>query len=465
MTFLPGVNTIAIVGRANVGKSMLFNRLCGRAAAIVHARPGMTLDIITGKLPNSDIVLWDTAGIAGEDDDSGFARMAQRQTENAINTAAAAMMVVDARDGLHPADAGLLRQLRRRAIPRFFVVNKSEGLPAPLGDFYALGESPMFAVSAKRGEGCAALAEALTKLPLSQPPDNKAKDKDTAAAIVGGDGEEEAPLSVAIIGRPNVGKSTLINRILGYERMLVSDVAGTTRDSVRCDYRAGEDEGGGVFVLTDTAGLRRRRADNPREKLSVSAARQTLGKAEVGLLMIDITTGATHQDKRIAALMAKSACAAVVLANKADKINRKERAARLAHIVASLPLVSPADAFAISAKESQGKRDGDLPLAKILQAARAAASGGKQQWSSPKLTRMLEKITAHLPPPRSGGGRPKLRYAHQGGRFCIVVHGSGADKIGDDYKRYLAAAFCRALSLRGAPMKIVCKAGGGADNK
>ncbi|MGI9337148.1 MAG: ribosome biogenesis GTPase Der [Gammaproteobacteria bacterium] len=443
MTMPPNTNTIAIVGRANVGKSMLFNRLCGKADAIVHARPGMTLDIIAARLPNADITLWDTAGIAGEDDDSGFAKLAKRQTANAIKTAAAAILVVDAREGVRPADAELLRQLRRRGIPRFFVVNKSEGLPAPFGDFYALGEAQMFAVSAKRGDGCAALAAALSALP---PPQLSGNDGENAAA-----GEDENPLSIAIIGRPNVGKSTLINRILGYERMLVSDVAGTTRDSVRCHYRA--KDGGGVFALIDTAGLRRRRADNAREKLSVSAARQTLGRAEVGLLMTDITTGATHQDKRIAALMAKSACAAVVLANKADSVSRKERAGRLAHIASSLPLVSAADAFAISA------RDGDFPLAKILTAARKAAAGGKEQFPSAKLTRMLEKITAHLPPPRAGGGRPKLRYAHQGGRFCIVVHGGGTEKIGDDYRRYLAAAFCRELSLRGAPMKIILRTG------
>ena len=430
-------NSVAIVGRANVGKSMLFNRLCGKPAAIVHSRPGMTLDIISGTMTDSEVVLWDTAGIAGEDDDSGFAKLAQQQTANAIKTAAAALLVVDARDGLHPADKELLRQLRRREIPRLLVVNKSEGLPAPCADFYALGESQMLAVSAKRGEGCGELAAAINKMQFAP---SAADDIDKS--------EEEDATTIAIVGRPNVGKSTLINGILGYERMLVSEVAGTTRDSVRCEYRA---PGGGVFVFTDTAGLRRRRADNAREKLSVSAARQTLGRAEVGLLMVDITCGATHQDKRIAGLMAKSACAMVILANKADAVSAKERAPRLAQIAADLPLVWQADAFAISAMSHK------YPLTKILQSARTAADGGRLKLTSGKLTRMLANIVNHLPPPRTGGTRPKLRYAHQGGRFSIVIHGSGTDNIGDDYRRYLASSFCRELSLRGAPMQIIMR--------
>ena len=428
---------VAVVGRANVGKSLLFNRLTGAAAAIVHARPGMTLDVVSGKLRGGGAVLLDTAGIFGEDDGGGFAALAKQQTENAIKQADAALLVVDARDGLQPADKELLNFLRRRDIPRLFAVNKSEGLPAPCGDFHSLGEKEMFAVSAKRGDGCAQLSAAIDALsPL----------RHSRAGGNDGEGDGDNVVTVAVIGRPNVGKSTFVNCVLGYERMIVSDIAGTTRDSVRCQYQA---PGGGEFILTDTAGLRRRRADNAREKLSVSAARQTVARAEVGLLMVDIAAGATHQDKRIAALMAKSTCAMVILANKADTVAKKERKQLLAKISADLPLASEAEAFAISAQ------CGDMPLAKILRAARAAAAGGRLKLSSAKLTRMLAKITATLPPPRAGGGRPKLRYAHQGGRFSIVVHGSGADKIGGDYRRYLASSFCRELKLRGAPLKIL----------
>ena len=459
--------TVAVVGRANVGKSLLFNRLTGAASAIVHERPGMTLDVVSGKLRGGGAVLLDTAGIFGEDVGSAFAALAKQQTENAIKQADAALLVVDARDGLQPADKDLLNLLRRRGMPRLFAVNKSEGLPAPCGDFHSLGESEMFAVSAKRGDGCAQLSAAIDALsPLRHSRaggnlahvevrrdsrlrgnDGKGGNDEGVGDGEGGDGDDgDDVVTVAVIGRPNVGKSTFVNCVLGYERMIVSDIAGTTRDSVRCQYQA---PGGGEFILTDTAGLRRRRADNAREKLSVSAARQTVARAEVGLLMVDIAAGATHQDKRIAALMAKSTCAMVILANKADTVAKKERKQLLAKITSDLPLASEAEAFAISAQ------CGDMPLAKILRAARAAAAGGRLKLSSAKLTRMLAKITTALPPPRAGGGRPKLRYAHQGGRFSIVVHGSGADKIGGDYRRYLASSFCRELKLRGAPLKIL----------
>ena len=463
-----GEFVVAVVGRANVGKSLLFNRLTGAASAIVHERPGMTLDVVSGKLRGGGAVLLDTAGIFGEDVGSAFAALAKQQTENAIKQAHAALLVVDARDGLQPADKDLLNLLRRRGMPRLFAVNKSEGLPAPCGDFHSLGEKEMFAVSAKRGDGCAQLSAAIDALFRHGACPRVGGGVGGNPAIIGGtnwldsclrrndegvgdgeggDGDDgDDVVTVAVIGRPNVGKSTFVNCVLGYERMIVSDIAGTTRDSVRCQYQA---PGGGEFILTDTAGLRRRRADNAREKLSVSAARQTVARAEVGLLMVDIAAGATHQDKRIAALMAKSTCAMVILANKADTVAKKERKQLLAKISADLPLTSEAEAFAISAQ------CGDMPLAKILRAARAAAAGGRLKLSSAKLTRMLAKITTTLPPPRAGCGRPKLRYAHQGGRFSIVVHGSGADKIGGDYRRYLASSFCRELKLRGAPLKIL----------
>lgn len=290
--------TLVIVGRPNVGKSLLFNRLLGRRAALVHDEPGMTLDFLSEDfcLPDGRTVnLLDTGGVMGEEDD--WTVLVKKQMKLAVERADVLLFVTDARTGPHPGDEELLRFLRRCRpnTPRLLAVNKAEGLSFPEADFYALGEEEILSVSAKRGSGLAALLRAVQRMTVDAPT-----------------GEYEDALPVAVVGRPNVGKSTLINCMLGDERLVVSERSGTTRDAVKVKWQTAQ----GCFALIDTAGMRRRRAEGSRERLSVAAAHMALQDAEVAFLVVDLAHGITRQDKRIIGLIDKAGCAVVLLANK-----------------------------------------------------------------------------------------------------------------------------------------------------
>jgi GTP-binding protein len=424
--------TVVIIGRPNVGKSRFFNRLTKHPAAIVDAAPGMTLDYLTETIPiapNHHVRLIDTGGVQGEEDD--WTAAAVRQTEAAVGKADALLVMVDARSGLQYGDKALLNWLRRQwpRLPRLLLVNKAEGLleAEACADFYSLQED-ILPVSALRGSGVSALKK---KLEVMLPATNI---------------ENEDSLTLAIVGRPNAGKSTLLNRLLKEERAVVSSVPGTTRDSIMASFRSRH----GLFSLIDTAGMRRQRARTVRERLSVAAARYALQQAKVALLVADMAAGASYQDKRIASLIAESGCATVVIGNKSDLLPRSERPAALRRLSAALPLGFSAPAFAISAL------NGRLPVEAMLAAASTAIACSSKQFSTALLTRTLIEIVKHNPPPISGGFRPKLRYAHQGGKdpLQIVIHGGGVKRVADDYRRYLASAFASRLEIIGTPLRI-----------
>ena len=423
---------VVIAGRPNVGKSLLFNRLCGRRASIVHDSPGMTLDYLSENAPlapGRTAAFIDTGGVLGEETER-TADTAKRM-EKAAALADVFLLVADARAGLRHGDQAVLDMLRRKwpGTPRLLLVNKSEGMgeAEACADFYALGEN-LAPVSAKRGAGIAALRKKLAEmLPAAE--------------------ENSAPPALAIIGRPNVGKSTLLNRLLKQDRALVSARPGTTRDNVRAVLSSPH----GEFALVDTAGMRRRRETAEQSRLSVAAARDALARAETVFLMWDMAAGILYQDKRLAALAAAAGCGAVLVGNKSDLLPAALRRKTLLRQKEELRLGFEAPAFAVSAAA------GKLPESGMLAAARRAAEAGRRKFSTAELNRALSAAVRRNPPPVSGGARPKLRYIHQGGQAPLrfVVHGGGAvSRIGEDYRRYLASALARALSLSGAPLRI-----------
>lgn len=421
---------VVIVGRPNVGKSLFFNRMCGQRASIVHAAPGMTLDYISETAvlnAGRSVRLIDTGGVEGEEDE--WSNAVRQRMEQAAAQADMLLIMTDARAGLQHGDQAVLSLARKRwpDLPRLVLVNKAEGLgeSEACADFYAWGE-PLLPVSAKRGSGLTALRE---KLSAMLPP-----------AV-----EAAQALPVAIIGRPNVGKSTLMNCLLRKDRVIVSPRPGTTRDNVR----AGLSSRSGEFLLIDTAGMRRRRAEG-RERLSVTAARTALQQAATALFMFDLAAGVTHQDKRLAVLAAEAGCGVVVLGNKCDLLHARARQKELRQQTAELPLGFVAPAFAISAT------GGRLAVNALLLAARESAKAAQTQFSTARLNRALAEAVRDNPPPFTRGVRPKLRYAHQGGRapLRVVVHGGGVARIGADYRRYLAAALARKLAVTGAPLRV-----------
>ena len=428
--------TIVIVGRPNVGKSLLFNRLLGNKRALVHAKPGMTLDFLRERvvLPN-DKTAWlvDTGGVGGEED--SWTPLAHEKMWQAAAGADLLLLVVDAVAGLMPGDVELAAILRCHAAPWLLVVNKAENqLPEiAVADFHALGGPRGIAVSAKQGGGLAALRATLAE-----------------HAADGGDGGDE--LSLVVVGRPNVGKSTFINRLLNERRLVVSERPGTTRDAVRCLLPHPQ----GDVHLIDTAGMRRKRADEEREKFGVAAARAALAAADAALLMFDLSVGVTRQDKRIAAMAEESGCALTVLGNKADLLSSPRSAGRvLKREMKNLLSSTSATAFPLSAVSRR-----QLPAENILAAVRRSALATRMNLPTPKINETLIRAVRHQPPRRVGLVRPKLRYAHQGGvaPLRIVIHGSAVGRIEESYRRYLAAAFADEFDIVGAPIKIVLRA-------
>ncbi len=479
-----------------MGKSLLFNRLCGRRASIVHNAPGMTLDYLseTAKLATGQAVrLIDTGGICGEENE--WTETIMRRMKIILRQADIVLLMTDAVVGLHHGDKAILSDLRRHSpdLPRLLLANKSEGKSAAIvcADFYALGEE-VLAVSAKRGSGVEALRQRLIQLStvdsnVDDDADNKPaatetkkidSETETESAVSGniittvtdvqevpleenrdekkrvrknydGDNREvdnNGGLAIAIIGRPNVGKSTLMNRFLREDRVLVSPKPGTTRDNIRATLSSG----GKTFLLIDTAGMGRRRASAEREKLIVSAARDILQQAAAVFFMYDMSTGISRQDKRLATMIADAGCGAVVVANKSDMLPIEGRRQLLRSQITDLPLGFEVQSFAVSAIH------GKLPMSALLAAAGKAILAAQTQFSTAQLNRALIAAVGRNNPPMSGGVRPKLRFAHQGGRspLRIIIHGGGVTRIGDDYRRYLSAALARELSLSGAPLHI-----------
>ncbi|GKT24296.1 ribosome biogenesis GTPase Der [Acidovorax sp. SUPP3334] len=431
---------IALVGRPNVGKSTLFNRLTKSRDAIVADFAGLTRDrhYGNGKQGKQEYIVIDTGGFE-PDAASGIYREMAKQTQQAVAEADVVIFVVDARAGLSAQDHDIANYLRRLGKPCLLVGNKAEGMRegVQLVEFYELGLGEIYPISAAHGQGIRSLVE-LALEPLNLPdPD---EDADT---------EDKSIIKLAVAGRPNVGKSTLINTWLGEERLVAFDMPGTTRDAISVPF----ERNGQRFELVDTAGLRRKgKVFEAIEKFSVVKTLQAIESANVVLLLLDATQGVTDQDAHIAGYILESGRAVVVAINKWDAIDDYGRQLLERSIETRLSFLKFASLHFISAK----KRQGLGPLwSSVIQAHKAAMC----KMSTPVLTRLLLEAVQFQTPKRSGMFRPKLRYAHQGGMNppVIVIHGNSLEHVTEAYKRFLEGRFRKEFDLVGTPLRIELK--------
>jgi GTP-binding protein len=431
---------IALVGRPNVGKSTLFNRLTKTRDAIVADFAGLTRDrhYGTGKLGNLEFIVIDTGGFE-PDATTGIYKEMAKQTRQAVAEADVVMFVLDARAGLSAQDYEIGKYLRKLGKPCLLVANKSEGMAegTQLGEFFELGLGEVIAISAAHGQGIRPLVE-LALAPLGL----KDKDEDEAEA-------DPSVIKLAVAGRPNVGKSTLINTWLGEERLVAFDMPGTTRDAISVPF----ERNGQRFELIDTAGLRRKgQVFEAIEKFSVVKTLQAIESASVVLLLIDATQGVTDQDAHIAGYILESGRAVVVAVNKWDAIDEYQRELVKRSIETRLGFLKFAALHLISAQ----KRQGLGPLWDSIAQAHKAANC---KMSTPVLTRLLLEAVQFQTPKKSGMYRPKLRYAHQGGMNppIIIIHGNSLEHVTDSYKRFLEGRFRKEFDLVGTPMRIQMK--------
>jgi GTP-binding protein len=431
---------LALVGRPNVGKSTLFNRLTKSRDAIVADFAGLTRDrhYGNGKLGKHEFIAIDTGGFE-PDATSGIFKEMAKQTRQAVAEADVVIFVVDAREGISAQDHEIAKYLRRLGKPCVLAANKSEGMlaGAQLVEFFELGLGQVHPVSAAHGQGIHTLLElAFEPLHLAEPDDAE---------------EEREPgiIKLAVAGRPNVGKSTLINTWLGEERLVAFDLPGTTRDAISVPF----ERNGQKFELVDTAGLRRKgKIFEAIEKFSVVKTLQAIESSNVVLLLIDATQGVTDQDAHIAGYILENGRAVVLAVNKWDAIDEYQRELVKRSIETRLPFLKFATLHLISAT----KRQGLGPLwASIAQAYKAANC----KMSTPILTRLLLEAVQFQSPKRSGMYRPKLRYAHQGGMNppVIIIHGNSLEHVTDSYKRFLEGRFRKEFDLVGTPMRIEFK--------
>lgn len=431
--------TVVIVGRPNVGKSTLFNRLTRSRGAIVVDAPGITRDrhYGEGRVGRKPYLVVDTGGFEPVAKDGIYHQMA-RQTRQAVDEADAVLFVTDARAGLTAQDRDIAAELRRSGRPIWLVVNKSEGLaPATAAaDFHALGLGDPLSVSAEHGENVSDLMD----LVLEDFPAAEQEPQDDARHP-----------RIAIVGRPNVGKSTLVNALLGEDRVVVFDAPGTTRDSIHIDFeRAGKH-----YTLIDTAGMRRRgRIDEAVEKFSVVKTLQAITDANVAVLVLDARQEVSEQDAHIAGFILEAGRALVVAVNKWEGLSEAERDQVKRDAARKLNFLDFARFHFISALRGQG-------VGAVLRSADAAYAAAMTRLSTPRLTRVLALAVQQQQPPRAGMVRPKMRYAHQGGSNPprIIVHGSALDRVPDSYRRYLERFFREAFKLSGTPLRVEFKSG------
>ena len=425
--------TIAVVGRPNVGKSTLFNRLTKTRDALVADIPGLTRDrhYGHGKLGSKPYLVVDTGGFEPLAKDGIMHEMA-RQAEQAIAESDAIIFVVDGRTGITALDKEIANKLRKVARPVVVAVNKAEGMNQGIviADFHELGLGEPYAISATHGEGVRGLIELVLE-PFPEPEDSD---------------QENDVLRVAIVGRPNVGKSTMINAILGEERVIAYDQPGTTRDAIFVDF----ERDGKHYTLIDTAGLRRKgKVFETIEKFSVIKTLQSIEDAHVVILVLDARQDISDQDAHIAGFVVESGRALVVAVNKWDGLDSYVRDQIKGDLEAKLKFLDFANFHYVSALKGQG-------LAQVFKSVDAAYKAATANLSTPQLTRALIDAVAKQSPARSGIFRPKLRYAHQGGRNppVIVIHGNALDKIQDSYRRYLEHVFREVFKLQGTPLRI-----------
>jgi GTP-binding protein len=431
---------IALVGRPNVGKSTLFNRLTKSRDAIVADYAGLTRDRHYGnaKLGSQDFIVIDTGGFE-PDAVSGIYKEMAKQTRQAVAEADVVIFVVDARAGISAQDHDIASYLRKLGKPSLLVANKAEGMQegVQFSEFFELGLGEVLPVSASHGQGMRTLVE-MALAPLHLPdPDALAQDVDPGI------------IKLAVAGRPNVGKSTLINTWLGEERLVAFDLPGTTRDAISVPF----EKAGQRFELIDTAGLRRRgKVFEAIEKFSVVKTLQAIESANVVLLLLDATQGVTDQDAHIAGYILESGRAVVLAINKWDAVDSYQREIVERSIETRLAFLK----FASIHKISAIKRQGLAPVWKSIIQAHASAT---RKMSTPVLTRLLLEAVQFQQPQRSGMFRPKMRYAHQGGMNppIIIIHGNSLEHVSESYKRYLEGRFRKEFDLVGTPMRIQMK--------
>ena len=432
--------TLVLVGRPNVGKSTLFNRLTRSRDAIVHDMPGLTRDRHYGRarIGARPCLVVDTGGFEPSATEGIFHEMA-RQTLQAVDEADVIWFIVDGREGLTAQDRVIAEQLRRAGRPIWLAVNKTEGMNHAVvtAEFHEMGLGDPYGISGAHGEGVRELLDAsLEAFPELVP--------DTAQP------EADAP-RIAIVGRPNVGKSTLVNAILGEQRVIVFDQPGTTRDAIQIDF----ERNGRRYMLIDTAGLRRRgKVFETVEKFSVVKTLQAIEDANVAVLVLDATQEITDQDAHIAGFILEAGRALVVAVNKWDAPDAYTRERVKMDFARKLNFLGFARTHYISALNAKG-------INEVLAAVDAAFAAAMAKLPTPRLTRVLIEAVQRQQPPRSGLTRPKLRYAHQGGSNppTIVIHGSALSAVPESYRRYLEATFRDAFKLAGTPLRVQFKTG------
>jgi len=431
--------TVVIVGRPNVGKSTLFNRLTRSRDAIVADAPGITRDrhYGEGRVGSRPYLVVDTGGFEPVTKDGIFHQMA-RQARQAVDEADAVLFVVDARTGLTAQDREVAAELRRSGRKLWLVVNKAEGMnhATASAEFHALGLGEPLAISAGHGE----YVNDLMDLVLADFPEPGPKPEDA----------DKHP-KIAIVGRPNVGKSTLVNALLGEERVVVFDQPGTTRDSIYIEFeRAGK-----RYTLIDTAGMRKRgRVDEAAEKFSVIKTLQSIADANIVILVLDARQEISEQDAHIAGFILEAGRALVVAVNKWEGLDEAQRDQIKRDGARKLKFLDFARFHFISALRGEG-------IDAVLRSTDEAYAAAMSHLSTPRLTRMLMLAVQQQQPPRHGLVRPKLRYAHQGGSNPprIIIHGSALEQVSDTYRRYLERFFRDAFKLTGTPLRVEFKSG------
>ncbi len=430
--------TLVLVGRPNVGKSTLFNRLTRSRDALVADQPGLTRDrhYGRGRVGERPFLVVDTGGLEPVAREGILFEMA-KQTRQAVDEADIVLFLVDARQGCTPQDKIIAEQLRKTGRPVLLLVNKAEGMQrtAATNEFFELGLGEPLPISSAHGDNVNEMVELALE--------------DFPGQAEGAEEKSDHP-KIAIVGRPNVGKSTLVNAILGEERVIAFDQPGTTRDSIYIDF----ERAGRQYTIIDTAGVRRRgKVDETVEKFSIIKTLQAVENANVVVLVVDGRDQITEQDAHIADFVLEAGRALVLAVNKWDGLDDYQRETVKRDIERKLHFLSFAKLHFISALRGNG-------IPGLLKSVNEAYAAAMAKLPTPQLTRVLIAAVEKQQPPRSQF-RPKLRYAHQGGSNppLIVIHGSALDKIPDSYRRYLERTFCEAFSLQGAPLRVEFKAG------
>lgn len=441
------IPVIALVGRPNVGKSTLFNRLTRSQDALVANLPGLTRDRQYGEARHGRrrFIVIDTAGITGQEE--GIDSAAAQQSLQAVMEADAVLFMLDARDGLTAVDEQLAQQLRARNKPIFVVANKIDGVnpELALADFYALGAQTVYPITATHGRGVKALLDEVLALFPSEEEDAVPAEGDEIPA------RPDPGIKIAVVGRPNVGKSTLVNRMLGEERVVVFDQPGTTRDSIYIRYERDDR----VYTLIDTAGIRRRKnVSETVEKFSIVKTLKAIDDANVVILMLDAREGLVDQDLHLLGHVIEAGRAVVVALNKWDGLDADHKQMVRQELERRLQFIDYAEVHFISALHGTG-------VGHLYDSVDRAYRAATQKLQTHRLTEILEKAVFDHAPPLVNGRRIKLRYAHSGGTNppLIVIHGNQTDKVPASYQRYLENTFRQALKLVGTPVRIEFRTG------